>query len=130
VRGERPSHVVGKPFSLVDFNPGDWHKGYACSLPDWRLVVRTANLDRMGSDTFRCPQCGRVLALAGDTYNPDTRTCRACGRGETPPVPEARTDARSASDVAQTEPNVLAEGVGPAQWTQPTQEEVAPPKVS
>ncbi len=73
----------------------------------------------MGSDTFRCPQCGRVLALAGDTYNPDTRTCRACGRGETPPAPEA-----------QTEPEVLAGGVGPAKWTRPTQEEVAPPKVS
>jgi hypothetical protein len=80
----------------------------------------------MGSDTFRCPQCGRVLALADDTYNPDTRTCRPCGRGETPP----RTDAGSASDVAQTEPAVLAGGVGPAQWTQPTQEEVARPKVS
>ena len=84
----------------------------------------------MGSDTFRCPQCGRVLALADDTYNPDTRTCRACGRGETPPVPEARTDARSASDVAQTEPEILAGGVVPAPWTRPTQEEVAPPKVS
>ena len=84
----------------------------------------------MGSDTFRCPQCGRVLALADDTYNPDTRTCRACGRGETRPVPEARTDARSAYDVAQTEPEVLGGGVVPAPWTRPTQEEVAPPKVS
>jgi hypothetical protein len=83
----------------------------------------------MESDTFRCPQCGRVLALAGDTYNPDTRTCRACGRGETPPAPEARTDARSAH-VARTEPEVLAADVGPAPWTQPIQEEVAPPKVS
>ena len=84
----------------------------------------------MGSDTFRCPQCGRVLALAGDTYNPDTRTCRACGRGETPTAPEARTDAGSASDMARTEPEVPAAGVGPARWTQPIQEEVAPPKVS
>jgi hypothetical protein len=97
---------------------------------DWRIVALTASLHDMGSDTFRCPQCGRVLALADDTYNPDTRTCRACGRGETPPVPEERTDAKSASDVAQTGPEVLAGGVVPAHWTQPIQEEVAPPKVS
>jgi transcription elongation factor Elf1 len=84
----------------------------------------------MGSDTFRCPQCGRVLALADDTYNPDTRTCRACGRGETPPVPEARTNTRSASDVAQTELEISPGGVARARWTQPTEEEVAPPKVS
>ena len=97
---------------------------------DWRIVVRTISLRDMGSDTFHCIQCGRVLALADDTYNPDTRTCRACGRGETPPLPEAHTGAQSASDVPQTEPEVLARGVGLPQWTQPTQEEVAPPKVS
>ena len=97
---------------------------------DWRIVAQTTSLRDMGSDTFRCTQCGRVLALADDTYNPDTPTCRACGRGETPPVPEARTGAQSASDLAQTEPEVPAGGVGLPQWIQPTQEEVAPPKVS
>jgi len=102
----------------------------AAVASDWRSVTRTTSLRDMGSDTFRCTQCGRVLALADDTYNPDTGTCRACGRGETPPVPEASTGAQSASDVAPTEPEVLTRGVDPPQWTQPTREEAAPPKVS
>ena len=41
------------------------------------------SLEGMGDDTFRCPQCQRELPYANDTYNPETQTCRACGRGET-----------------------------------------------
>ena len=80
------------------------------------MVSLVPKLDPMGNDTFRCPKCLRVLPLADDTYNPETQTCRACGRGETPAVPDARADAQKASDVAR--------------WTRPTEQEVAPPKVS
>jgi hypothetical protein len=80
------------------------------------MVSLVPKLDGMGNDTFRCPQCLRVLSLADDTYNPETQTCRACGRGETPPVPETRIDSQKAPDVAR--------------WTEPTEEEVPPPKVS
>ena len=84
----------------------------------------------MGNDTFRCPQCQRELPYANDTYNPETQTCRACGRGETPSVHDAQADAKSAAEVVETDAEIMPGDVGRARWTQPAQEEVPPPKVS
>ena len=84
----------------------------------------------MGDDTFRCPQCQRELPYANDTYNPETQTCRACGRGETPPEEEAQADGKSVPDVVGTDAEIAPSQIGPARWNQPVQEEVPPPKVS
>jgi hypothetical protein len=89
-----------------------------------------SNLDGMGDDTFRCPQCRRELPYADDTYNPETRTCRACGRGETPSVHGVHASAKSASEVVETDAEITPGDVGRARWTRPAQEEVPPPKVS
>ena len=84
----------------------------------------------MGDATFRCPQCRRELPYADDTYNPETQTCRACGRGETPSAQEAQADVKSAPDVVETDAQITPDHVGRSRWTQPAQEEVPPPKVS
>ena len=94
------------------------------------MVALASSFDGMGDDTFRCPQCLRVLPFANDTYNPETQTCRACGRGQTPSVPEPRSDAKRGSEVVDTDAEISPGDVGRARWTQPVQEEVSPPKVS
>ena len=98
--------------------------------PLWHILSLASSLEGMGDDTFRCPQCQRELPYANDTYNPETQTCRACGRGETPSVHDAQADAKSAAEVVETDPEIMPSDVGRARWTQPAQEEVPPPKVS
>jgi hypothetical protein len=84
----------------------------------------------MGDDTFRCPQCQRELPYANDTYNPETQTCRACGRAETIPVQEAQAHGKSVPDVVEMDAEITPTRIGPARWSRPTQEETPPPKVS
>ncbi len=98
--------------------------------PLWHILSLASSLEGMGNDTFRCPQCQRELPYANDTYNPETQTCRACGRGETPSVQEAQADAKSAAEVVETDAEIMPGDVGRARWTQPAQEEVPAPKVS
>ena len=84
----------------------------------------------MGDETFRCRQCQRELPYANDTYNPETQTCRACGRGEASPVQEAQADVGSVPEVVGTDAEITPSRTGPARWSQPAQEEIPPPKVS
>jgi hypothetical protein len=96
----------------------------------WHMVSLASSLDAMGNETFWCPQCQRELPYAHDTYNPETQTCRACGRGETPSVQEAQANVKSVSEVVATDAEITRGHVGRARWTQPAQDEVPPPKVS
>jgi hypothetical protein len=102
---------------------------HADGLP-WHAVSLAASLDGMGDDTFRCPQCQRELPYANDTYNPETKTCRACGRAETIPVQEAQAHGKSVPDVVEMDAEITPSRIGPARWSRPTQEETPPPKVS
>ncbi len=75
--------------------------------PLWHILSLVSNLGGMGDDTLRCPKCQRELPYANDTYNPETQTCRACGRGETPSVQEAQADAKSAAEVVETDAEIM-----------------------
>jgi hypothetical protein len=96
----------------------------------WHAVSLAFSLDGMGSETFRCRQCQRDLPYANDTYNPETQTCRACGRGEMSPVQGAQADGKSVPDVGELDAEITPSQIGPARWSRPAQEETPPPKVS
>ena len=96
----------------------------------WHTVSLPSSLDGMGDDTFRCPQCQRELPYANDTYNPETETCRACGRAETIPVQEVQAHGKSVPDGVEMDAEFTPSRIGPARWSRPAQEETPPPKVS
>ena len=94
------------------------------------MVSLSSSLNGMGDETFRCRRCQRELPYANDTYNPETQTCRACGRGEGSPVQEAQADVKGATDVAGTDAEITPSRIALARWSRPAQEETPPPKVS
>ena len=117
------------PGPTPDWSPTD-NAPNACQVLPWHAVSLASSLDGMGDDTFRCPQCQRELPYANDTYNPETKTCRACGRAETIPVQEAQAHGKSVPDVVEMDAEITPSRIGPARWSRPTQEETPPPKVS
>ncbi len=98
--------------------------------PQWHLVSLASSLNGMGDETFRCRQCQRELPYANDTYNPETQTCRACGRGEGSPVQEAQAHVKGAPDVGGTDAEITPSRTSPARWIHPADEDIPPPKVS
>lgn len=127
------ARIPRPPPSTTSPNPRDrrpWGPSGACQVLPWHAVSLASSLDGMGDDTFRCPQCQRELPYANDTYNPETKTCRACGRAETIPVQEAQAHGKSVPDVVEMDGEITPSRIGPARWSRPAQEEIPPPKVS